>query len=161
LAVGLLLALGAGVLAMATVERADTSLRSAARIRTLTGGPVLAAPLWRNGSVHFSTREDTAVRDALASGVVVACRGLGSAEAGRVDPRGTASEPEGPQRVRGYADAAALAAGPGRAVVAIRVGRTSETELSAVCALLREAGVVVAGALAVCGSTQEADELWA
>ena len=160
LAVGLLLALAAGTLTMAMVERSDTSVRSAGRIRALTGGPVLATPLSRGGSTHFSAREQAAVRSVLADGAVVACRGLTSAETGSVDPR-TAGPAQGESiLVRGYAEAAAAAALGERAVLAVRVGRTSEADVSAVCTLLREAGVTVAGTVAVCGSTREAAELW-
>ena len=160
LAVGMLLALGAGTLAMAMVERADTSLRSASRIRILTGAPVLAAPLSRGGRAHYSANEEAGVRAVLGDGALVACRGLTGTETTSVDPRVTGDTPVGPIMVRGYADAAAAATQGVRAVLAVRVGRTSEADLWATCTLLRDAGVTVAGTLAVCGSDREAAELW-
>jgi uncharacterized protein involved in exopolysaccharide biosynthesis len=160
LAVGLVLAVAAGTLGMATVERADTSLRSASRIRELSNGPVLSAPVSSGGTSSASPEEQAAVRGVLEGGAIVICRGLTSAEAAAVDPRGPDAELGGPILIRGYADAAAAAARGRQAVVAVRVGRTTEADLMSVCTLLREVGVTVAGTVAVCGSPGEATELW-
>jgi hypothetical protein len=158
--VGLLLAVAAGALATAMVERSDRSIRSADRIRALTGAPVLAAPLAQAGTVRFSASEDAAVRAVLGAGVVVTSPGLTGAEGASVDPRGAAQTHMEPIALLGYGEAAA-AAGQGHGVIlAVRVGRTLEAEVMSACALLRDAGATLAGTIAVCGSTEEARDLW-
>jgi uncharacterized protein involved in exopolysaccharide biosynthesis len=157
LAVGMLLAAGTGLVAMALVERADGSVRRAARLRALTNAPVLAAPVARRGAWSLETRELDALRRAAGAGcVVVGCSGAEVAArdvSAALDGAGDA-----PVRVESFADAAAVAARP--VVLVVATATTSEAEVRRVVGLIREAGGAVAGTVAACASTRRLRELW-
>lgn len=157
LAVAGMIALGSGLLAGVVVERADSSLRSAERVRALTGAPVLAAP------TGAPTRlEIDAVGDAVGgAGALVPCAGSGGAVAEVAAALGPVLGPAGVRRVEGFADAAALVRDGARAVLLVRVGATAERELATVAALVREAGGTVAGTVATCGTVRETRRFWA
>ena len=157
LAVAALVAVTFGLLTALVVERADSSVRTAARVRELTEAPVLAAP------ASVPTAADAqAIRDAAGgAGALVACRGT-EAEAARViGALGQGFEAGGVCTVAGFADAAALARDGRRCVLLIRVGVTGERDLANVCALVLEAGGSVAGTVAVCATDREARRFWA
>jgi hypothetical protein len=157
LAVGMLLAVGSGLVAMVLVERADGSVRRAARMRALTGAPVLAAPIARRGRWSLDGREADAVRGAGGSRLrLVACAG---AEAAARDVTTDLDPAAGePARVDGFADAAALV--PEAVVLVVRVGATSEAEVRRVAGLVREAGGDVVGSVAACTSARQRGALW-
>jgi uncharacterized protein involved in exopolysaccharide biosynthesis len=157
LAVGLLFAMGSGLLAMVLVERADGSVRRAARLRALTGAPVLAAPVARRGAWPLEAREIEAIRRATGAGCfVVACSGADVAA--RDVAAELSGEGEGPVRVESFADAVALAARP--AVLVVAAGATPEAEVRRTAGLVREAGGSVAGTVAACASARRRGELW-
>ncbi|GMV05526.1 MAG: hypothetical protein AMXMBFR53_18040 [Gemmatimonadota bacterium] len=140
LAAGVLLAMAAGVLTMATVHRADTTLRWGARIRELAGAPVLAAVL--PGEEASRAPEAT----------WVACPGVTPAQV----PGGHGDA----FRVGTYDDAARVASRERPAILVVRAGATTEAELSSVVRLLGEAGARVAGVVALCSSAAETGRIW-
>lgn len=156
IAVASLLALAAGLSAAVVAERADATLRRAGRVRELTGAPLLA--VWTDG---LSPAEVDTIREATGGAcTLVACVGAEaeapSLAAGLVGAVRTA----GPELVDGFAAAAAVARRGDPALLLVRVGATSETDLARVVALIREAGGTVAGTVAVCSSARAAERVW-
>jgi uncharacterized protein involved in exopolysaccharide biosynthesis len=153
LAVAGVLAFGSALLGIVVVERADPTVRRAARIRELTGASVLAA-----ARPDLSPAELQAVRGvARGAGTLVLCAGVDAGTGRRI---AEATGLEGPATVAGYAEAASLARDGGTVVLAVRVGHTSEHEVDRTVRLLREAGASPAGTVAFCRSPREERLLW-
>jgi len=170
LAVGLLLAGGAGLLSLAAAERADRRVRRAARIEEVLGAPVIGVVVTLRGKVPPLTEAELAAM-ARRAGVhgggipIAAAGGDRRAEAhvrGLAD--GTATESDTGISLRalpsidGFAPAA-LAAGS-RIVMVVSCGHTRGDALARSLHLLRAAGAGIAGALVVCDGPAQAAALW-
>ena len=171
LAVGLMLATGAGLLSLAATERADRRVRRAARIEALLGAPVIAVVVARRGRAPVLTEAEISViasragddaghiRVASAGGdrrSAAHVRAIATEEVettGEFSPRFVALPP-----IDGFA-AAAVAAGP-PVVMVVSCGHTRGDALARSVHLMRAAGAGVAGAIVVCSHEAQAAAIW-
>jgi uncharacterized protein involved in exopolysaccharide biosynthesis len=159
LAVAMVLAVGAGALAVVVGERADTSLRKAAAIREITGAPLLATPLFAGSAPDADELE--AIRRATGGAcVMVSCPGSGDDATAVAMSLVPVLGENVPVTIESYARAAALAARRVPALLVVRIGATAAAELARTVELLRQAGVDTAGTVAVCGSLRDRGTLW-
>jgi uncharacterized protein involved in exopolysaccharide biosynthesis len=158
LAVGLMIAMMSGLVAMVLVERGDVTVRSFPRLRAMTGAPVLAAPIAHNGTRELRTVELEALRRATPRGcAVVYCRGAEESARAIVEALAGVAR-RGPAPIEAYADAVAVAEDP--VLIVMTAGRTPEPEVQRVTELLREAGASIVGTVVAVGSAREVRALW-
>lgn len=168
-AVGLLLALGTGLLAMVVVDRADMRVRRAADLRDLTGAPVLATTVAPRRRPDVTPAEAEALRSALpgvAEKGMVLC-GLEGREDAEVVARVFGDVPGRPTALRTPDPPAtpddvapALGSGSDRVVLVVRYGRTDRRVVRKTVELFREAGGQIVGSVLLCGSRAEAEAAW-
>lgn len=174
-AVGLLLALGTGMLSMVVVDRADTRLRRVAEVRAVTSAPVLGTPVAGRGYSAVPATELDALRRVLrrAPDQAVVFHGLegrndadvvlhalgdieglarGAAVGGRVATVEDLAAPEIAQTVPGGA--------PPRVVLVVRCGRTPRGTLRRAVAVLDESATPVVGSVLLCRTRAEAEAAW-
>ena len=153
LAVGMMLGLGFGLLAMVVVDSADGTVRSARELSTVAGAPVLVA-LTVNGRVTAPPAPEAAALLTVGAGagaalpplVIVAVDGNGG-PTGAVDVGAALSAADGPSRevrlappVVSYAAAREALALGGPVQLAVIQGRTALRAVERAVRLLREAG---------------------
>jgi uncharacterized protein involved in exopolysaccharide biosynthesis len=164
LAVGLLLATGGGVLAMALVERADATVRQGADVRRVTGAPVLATPLGRGARVDLDAAGAEAIRAAAGPRARLVVCARAEREGPALSAALAAFDPDGPSpeavAVTNLDAARRAAAGGATGVLVVRAGATPLRELARSAGLLREAGAHVAGTVVVCRNERDRRELW-
>ena len=181
LAVALLLAGTTALVGMATIERADTTVRRAADMRAALGAPVLGVvrrfgrmpatlssaetdAVVRRGAIGEPGRSRiaiAAVDDATLARVAVEAIKAGSAY------------PPGPDLMRlacpdlitletidSFAAAAAAAAVRAPILLVARAGSTRAAALSRAAGLLAEADATVAGMILVCDRARDAADVW-
>ncbi len=175
MAIGLLLSLCFGMLAMVVVDSADATVRSARELSTLAGAPVLAA-FTVNGRIAPPAESEATALLALGHAVGPVAPPLVVAT---VDSNGgqlavdqvmavlaAAGWDRAGREVRvsppvvSYAAARQALTQGGPLLLALVQGRTAIPDVERAVRLLREAGGAAAGMIVVCRSDVEAGELW-
>jgi hypothetical protein len=174
LAVALLLAGATALLGIVVVDRADSTLRTAAQVNAVLGAPAVAT-LRANGTSAWISGGDVRVlsRQAVNGNGGPARFGLldvnggksagGVAEAIRQAARSNGAdvpELELLPSAFSFGTAATAAAAHLPLFVVVEVGSTTRPSLELAVSLLRQAGAQVAGAVLVCRSDGEAAEVW-
>jgi hypothetical protein len=173
-AIALALAGATALLGMVLVDRADSTLRTAAQVHAVLGSPAVAT-LRASGASAWISGGDLGVlrRQAVNGNGGPARLGLidvnggrsagGVAEAIRSAVRSGQAEALDPELLpaaSSYGTAAAAAATDLPVFVVVEVGRTTRPALEQAVVLLRQAGAQVAGAVLVCRSEGAAAEVW-
>jgi uncharacterized protein involved in exopolysaccharide biosynthesis len=154
-AVGLLVGLGAAALAMVFTEAADTRIRTAADLETVTSVPVLGAPVLSDVSMGRG--------DLLAAvpggSILVGCRGSDDLASRTLRVLGLPEDSAaGP--VDDPSDAAAVAARGRPVIVVAAVGRSGRDDLGRSVHWLERAGAEVVGVLGAVETMKDQQALW-
>lgn len=145
LAVGLLLAVMFGGVAVSVAEAADPTVRRGAEVRALLGAPVLAA-LRRNS--ELSARQAAAVRMRARGAARIVVAPLRAMDVSRIvqSMGGPAADPPIVAGDPLVEYGAASATVPGAVVLVIEAGRTRKRDVERAALMLREAGAGIADA---------------
>ncbi len=181
LGVGLLIALGASMLGMIAVERADHSVRTASDLTALLRLPVVAAlEAPRDGVVQIAPGDRAAIlRGIVACGVVhaIVVTPVGTASSDAEAVAGALREDHGsdrallPERIHREGDSTAVrcaepsavapADGDGAVVLLVaRQGVTNANQAMRARRLLERTGARVCGAVLLCASPRLVEEAW-